>query len=206
MFWTGGQSAAPCWHPKPAHNSTKDDYANAPHSLLFSQEWEKGSMWKKQLFPSHVENKPRERREGMWTEDSNTSPCRAGRCLQWSYRSGQQGSEPQLRAQEMNSSDYWTFSLCSATGQSSWGMAAPLQLEGTTAEGALDERQLWGRWAGHHLVVAEVFPIPHLGHRISKVQIWNLRQWICSTSVLQWLLILKYFTEIHWYRDVQFIL
>lgn len=119
LFWTGGQSAAPCRHPKPAHNSSKDDYANGPYSLLFSQEWAKGSMWKEQLFPTHVENKPRERKEGTWTGDGNTDPyTRPGFCslalksagnghnstVISSAESGQWGSEPELRAQEMGSS------------------------------------------------------------------------------------------------------
>lgn len=60
-----------------------------------------------------------------------------------------------------------------------------------------------GRMSSGYLgawILAEILPIPHLGHRVIKKQLWNLRQWICSTSVLQWLLILMYFTKIHWWK------
>lgn len=35
LFWTGGQSVALCQQPKPAHNSPKDDYANARQPSYF---------------------------------------------------------------------------------------------------------------------------------------------------------------------------
>lgn len=35
LFWTGGQSAALCQQPKPAHNGPKDDYANANQPSSF---------------------------------------------------------------------------------------------------------------------------------------------------------------------------
>lgn len=51
-------------------------------------------------------------------------------------------------------------------------MAALLQLE----EESLG---MVGRMSSGYLrawILAEFFPIPHLGHRISKIQMWNLRQ------------------------------
>lgn len=128
MFWTGGRAATQRRHPKPAHNSTKDDYANAPPSPAIFPGTGRRGLRVEEAIVSHSCGKQTERKKGgnverevapraLPTPHLRTPagiPMGSGFPQPSTARRGQtQSSEP--RKWILHSA---FFPLCSAAGQS----------------------------------------------------------------------------------------